>query len=333
MAFVDPSLNLQTLLLAKRETEQGVENVPDTTNDVINFHTESNPVGLDARRITVQDITGSFTKSKDVIGRKLNPVTFQVHMGGVGDAGSDIEPRWVRLLEACGHSTASGNSGGSSSWVLTPDSTAVQSLTFFEYTAKTRKDVVGALGTASLVFPAGDAPNGTFNFMGEYQTPTSESAFPTSITRQTKSVKLVQSMGLVIGSYTPRAQSISLDFAEAVNERPDVNSAEGLYGLFIGDRNPVVTIDLEAEEDQPAVDLGSSVSLWDALEDETTQNISWTYSAVANNFTTLYSLNGMQLVNKQFRDVNRNRVLTTTWKAQNDTANGEYTITHTERHG
>merc|ERR1712080_239810 len=98
--------------------------------------------------------------------------------------------------------------------------------------------------------------------------------------------------------------SISLDFAEAVNERPDVNSAEGLYGLFIGDRNPVVTIDLEAEEDQPAVDLGSSVSLWDALEDETTQNISWTYSAVANNFTTLYSLNGMQLVNKQFRDVN-----------------------------
>lgn len=330
MPFVDPSLNLQVGLCAAKESEQGVSADPSMATDTINFHTESNPVGLDARRITVQNITGSFTKQKDIIGRKLYPVSFQHHLSAVAD-GVGTEPRWIRLVEACGNSLASGSDANSSSWVLTPASTGIPSLTFFEYSAKTRKDITGALGTFTVDLPAGDAPNMTFNFMGEYSTPTSEASFPT-ITRQTHVVKQVESLGLVIGSYTPRASSIRIDFAASVQERPDVNSAEGLYGLYIGDRNPIVTIVLEAEEDQPAVDIGSGVSLWDALEDETVANVSWTHGSAALNFTTNFSFGNMQLVNKQFRDENRRRMLETTFKAQNDTNDGEYTITHTENH-
>lgn len=330
MPFVDPSLNLQTGLCAAQESEQGVSIDPSMATDTINFHTESNPVGLDAKRITVQNITGSFTKNKDIIGRKLYPVTFQHHLSAVAD-GVGTVPRWVRLVESCGNSAASGDSGGSSSWVLTPISTGIPSLTFFEYTAKTRKDIVGALGTFTVDLPAGDAPNMSFNFQGEYASPTTESAFP-SITRQTHVVKQVESLGLVIGSYTPRASTIRIDYAAQVNERPDVNSAEGLYGLYIGDRNPMVTITLEAEEDQPAVDLGSSVSLWDALEDETVQDVSFTHGSAAVNFTTYFNFGTMQLVNKQFRDENRRRMLETTWKAQNATNDNEYSITHTEKH-
>lgn len=334
MPFEQPNLTLETILSCARESEQGVESAPviaTAPTDALNIHSETNPVQIDARRITVQDITGSFTKDSDLIGRKLWPVTFQQHLYGVGDAGSQIEPNWIRLVEACGHSVASGSSGGSSSYVLTPASTNITSLTFHQNTADTLTKVLGALGTGTLDFPAGDAPNWAFNFMGEFVTPTSVT-YPATIVKQTKVVKLVQSLGLVIGSLTPRASSIRMDFGGTVNEREDVNSPEGIYGLYIGDRNPTLDILLEAPEDQPAIDLGSGVSLWDALVDATVQNISWTHGTNANNFKTAFAWNGAQLVAKRWEEVNRRRMIRTTWKGRNATAHGEYTITHTEKH-
>jgi len=330
MAFIQPSLSLQTAICAGLESEQGVPVHPTLVADTINLHTEENPVQLDARRITVQNITGSFTKSKDVIGRKLNPISFQHYLSSLAD-GSGAEPRWIRLMRACGHSCSSGGSAGSSSWVLDPISANIPSLTFLEYTAKTRKRVVGTIGSTVHDFPAGDPPNMTYSFLGEFQTPVSEANFPTTITRQTHACKLVENLNLVLGTYTPIAPNIRVDFARSTNERPDVNSPEGIYGLYIGDANPIVTIMLEAPEDEPAMNVEGSSSLYEMLEDGVTTDISWTHGSVAESFTTNYAFADMQLVNFQYRSENKRRMLETTWKAQNDTANAEYRIIHKEK--
>jgi len=338
MAYEAPVMTLQTFVSAKRQTDPITEATPvhaTAPSDVLNIHTEENPFQLEPNRIEDNTLTGSFTSESDIIGGKIVPVRFQHHLHGVGDAGSNIEPNWIRVIECCGHSTASGSSGGSSSFVMSPKSqpSDVNALTMRQYTAKTLAKAMGIYGTAQLEYTAKALANMTFDGRGKYVAGATEDPYPATIVRQTKNNKFVQSLGLVIGTYTPKATSIRFDLGAAPAEEEDVNSTEGIYSFYNSGRRPTCDILLAAPEDQIGLDIdGAGNSFWDALVDGVTQNISWTLGAASTNWTLATSLNAWQLVGQGWETVNGRRMIRTSWKGRNATADGEYTMTHKEKH-
>lgn len=266
MAYIAPSLSLNEVLLFGQETTIGTDASPPSvaTWAGTGAGRYSGPAWLagnetpnqpDVKMISVNPIRVSMTKLKDIVGRSLCKLSFDAYIQGSGGSGGKM-PWWLPLFESCGHSLAFGNSGGSSSWVLTPTNTP-PSLTFWHYAANQRQKILGAFGSVKVSIVAGDGAKASFTFMGLWNDPTT-STIPTP-TMPGFYARQCESEGFTItpsggGAYTPICPDWSFDSTSKDDEREDINSAKGLYGLYQSDRDPKLQTTVEREVDLSNID-------------------------------------------------------------------------------
>lgn len=339
MSYIAPNLSFNTALLFAQETAIGTA-VSATGLETASWtggrykgpallDNAMTPAQQDVKRITTNPIRQTMTKRKDIIGRSIVTITFDAFLQGSGGSGGQM-PWFVPLLESCGHSIASGASGGSSSWVLTPTNTP-PSVTFYHHSAGVRQLIHGAFGTASIKFPAGDAPKISFTFKGIWNQPT-DTAFPTTTDPGFYAYQ-VENAGFTLNAFSGAASGdrliipeITFDLMEDAQEREDICSSKGFFGFFHADRTPKVNGVFER-----ASTLAAGVDFYSLQQNQTDCDLAWQHGSTALGSIALFSVADAQCVVVNEADKNKRKVFNAEFKAQNTTGNGEYTMTFKEK--
>ncbi|MGB0973215.1 MAG: hypothetical protein ACPGVG_20010, partial [Mycobacterium sp.] len=179
MAYVAPQPALDARLIgAIEDVEIGTEPVGiSAANDTLLIDGNAKVASVDGSEININPVKSGFTKTASIVGKQKVQLSFDLFLEGSGGSGG-VQPKWVRCVEACGHSIASGDDGNSSSWILSPTSTP-RSMAFHWHESLVRRKILGAFGTAVFNFPAGDAPRINFTFVGLYEAETDNVTLPT----------------------------------------------------------------------------------------------------------------------------------------------------------
>ena len=122
--------------------------------------------------------------------------------------------------------------------VLSPISTGFQSITLYLYFDGLLHKMTGAVGTFKISADAGAYPKITFDFIGQYIAPT-DTALPTNAVFETTLPPIVQTSGFTWnGNNSLVAAQWTIDMANKVVQRPDINGTDGFLGSTITHRDP-----------------------------------------------------------------------------------------------
>lgn len=122
--------------------------------------------------------------------------------------------------------------------VLSPVSTLFQSLTLYIYLDGVLCKMTGAIGTYKVSADAGAYPKITFDFVGQYITPI-DAALPVNAVYESTLPPVVQTSGFTWnGNNSLVAAQWTIDMANKVVQRPDINGTDGYLGSTITSRDP-----------------------------------------------------------------------------------------------
>jgi hypothetical protein len=337
VAYIAPSLSFNECLLFAQESAIGTDASPPSiaTWTVSPVNRYSGPAWLagnytpnqpDVKMIPVNPVRTSMTGLKDIVGRSIVKLTFDAYLQGNGGSGGQM-PWWVPLVESCGHTIAAGNSGGSSSWILTPTNTP-PSLTFYHYAANQLQKILGAFGTVKIALIAGDGAKMSFSFMGIWQDWITQT-IPT-LTMPGFYARQCESEGFTVtpsgaSAYTPICPEFDFDTASKDDEREDINSPKGFYGFYQSDRDPKITAIVEREVNLTNID-------WNNLNQQAKDcAIAITHGSVTLGSTTNISAGTVQIAAPTPQDKNKRQCWQIPMNVRSITDNGEYTITIKEK--
>lgn len=245
-------LTQKSLLLAKIETTANTDAIPSPTSDAILIYNPTFAVKVNfIERTLVRD---DLSQYPSIPGSQIATVTFDVEVRGAGTAGA--APKWASaLLPACGMAgtaIAAGSQGSNpAEYIFNPTSdaagAAMKTVTMYVYYDGILQKVTGAMGTWSLAGTAGGISKISFTFTGVYAG-TSDTALPDSAFAFTDPIPpTVQLANLTLGtSFDLVVDTFKLDIGNQVQERTDVNGAQGLHGVRITDRKPTGSLDPES---------------------------------------------------------------------------------------
>jgi hypothetical protein len=246
--------------------------------------------------ITIQDV--SFKIGKNTVDRDYKRANLDTLTSVVAECWAEIEstvelrnsssigyPELETLICACGYSQSLA-SGTSSLQLVSAAQLAgmlspANSLTADVYLDGIKYGMLGGIGTFKGTLEAGKVPLVTFSLKGAY----SGSQDITMITETgnlTTAAPIVQSIALIVGSYTPIAVT-KLDFDSGTETAmlSDVNSVNAIYGFVLTGRKPTVTIN-------PLVDTLANHDAIAAMLSGTEYAIIATIGSTAGNKVQLY---------------------------------------------
>jgi len=120
-----------------------------------------------------------------------------------------------------------------------------ETLTLASYQNGRRKRIFGAMGNMKCTFPAGKLALAEFEFTGKWSAPDDIAIL--APTYPTLTALRVVSATLTIGVYaTFKIANVTLDLANQIYLREDVNDATGFHCAVITDRLPILTMDPES---------------------------------------------------------------------------------------
>ncbi len=135
--------------------------------------------------------------------------------------------------------------------------------------------VTGARGSFKIEAVVDGFASVTWSFMGIYNTPVDQT--PGVCTFSSVSPPRCLGIGLALGnSFEPVATKIDLDYGASVTPRKSINSATGIVGFNITDRNPKGSLDPESE-------LEATYPFWSQWEEATDFPITMQLGTVAGN--------------------------------------------------
>jgi len=230
--------------------------------------------------------------------------------------------------------------------VYTPRSSSFETATVHVYADSLLHKVTGAVGTFTLSGTAGEGIECQFDLQGNYIAPSSP-GLPT-VTYPADLKRLLSfahnsinpaSGGPATSGYQggsspvrPIIRSFSFDCGVTVTERGDINSSEGLYGLFITDRAPTLELVVEVENNltdsgatpgfNPIVDMANADAHSIVLEHG---NTSATQSD-SNHERTKFTFPEAQLVDVQYGDDAGIRTYNLSYRLTSVNDDGEFTI-------
>ena len=213
-----------------------------------------------------------------------------------------LPPFFGSLLKAC---AMSQTIEASASVQYKPVSSGFSSATAHVYADAHKVIVTGLYGNVVFEGRAGEALTLDFDMKGQYAKGTDE-ALPTDAVYPTDNKVLVQNESLTItplgsSAYTPIVRSFRFDVGNQIIERRDMNSARGLYGIFVSDRRPTLELVIE-------VDTFANIDPFDHMSDETTgvtttHGVHFTHGgSTSDPNQTKFSFNKCQLTNVQYQD-------------------------------
>lgn len=226
-------------------------------------------------------IQPSFSQIKKIQGERSATFAFATEMKGSGTAGT-VPANLSKLLRACGFSETIV---AVVSVTYAPASENVPSLTMiynelaqdgtvFEH------QIVGARGTVVFEVVKGQIMLARFEFTGRYIKPIAGTLLTPQPTLAPDPEAALAIAFSFQGQAGLLAQNITLDMANEVTLRNDVNEATGNFSAIITNRIPTGSIDPERKD--PA-----TVNFFTALEDNTEGILTFVLGSTAGNILTL----------------------------------------------
>lgn len=269
-----PILHRRRVVLAKVESTYNADASPLATTNAILCQSGSS-ISINADEVERDTIRATMTPLGHVVTGKNVSLSLPVEVRGSGTAGSapEIDP----LLRACG---LNPTTVADTSVIYAPlsDSDSHESVTVYWYEDGLLHKATGCRGTMSLSMSVNGIATMSFDLSGIYVDP-SDVSLP-SPTLSTVRPPVCRSAGITIGAYTPVATSVEMSLGNDVQQRQDINAADGIAGYMITDRKPTGSIDPEAA-------LLADFDPWTAWKNGTTAAISAACGTVAGNILTL----------------------------------------------
>lgn len=265
-------------LLAKIETEYGVDPVPTGVNGVRTKNLQIRPYqGNTQTRDLDRDYMGAQAQ------QNTNPqdeITFEVELAGSGTAGT--APAWGIFLRAC---CMSENVVADTSVTYTPISIDGESIAFY-FLQKTDDGnhqihtVLGCRGTVEFMVDAEGIPVARFTFIGMYQTPTEAAAVTVDNSAYIDPVYVSkENTSLTVGSYTASASAISAN----LNNTYSLRSVTEEKSVKISERNAQGRVTVDA----PALATKDFYSLVESHNGVTTEAVTITHGTLAGNIVEI----------------------------------------------
>ncbi|MCC7202448.1 MAG: hypothetical protein IT393_07305 [Nitrospirae bacterium] len=186
-------------------------------------------------------VNGSLSPYNSIPGSQMARLSFKVELRGSGAAGT--APAIGKLLKACGFGETIV---ASTSVTYDPISTGVQSLTMALYRDGIKKQLRGARGTVKYDGKGGEPGMLDFSFQGVYDG-VSDVALLTGSGIETTNLPALLNAAFSIASFQAKISSISIDIANKLAIRSDINKAEGYSSCLITGREPKGSFDPDEE--------------------------------------------------------------------------------------
>lgn len=232
-------LTRKTVILAKIEETYGTDLVPTVSaNAILAKDVNIRPIG----EIIERDfIKGSLSRLPFLRGVRHVEISFATEMKGTGERGTLPAWGWEGVLfRACGMQESVTSA---TKIEYLPVSNAFESCTLYVYKHGIFHKVTGCRGSFRLRFEVGKFPSVEWTFKGLFTAP----ADSTPGAQTFSSVKPVPCLGSAfsVGSYQGIIQALEIDLNATVSERKSINSATGIIGFEVTDRQPQGSFDPE----------------------------------------------------------------------------------------
>jgi len=270
-----PMLERNQLLLAKVESTYGTDATPvASANATLTF-----PVGtnLDIAVIQQNSVRASISASKKRLGRKMVNFNISCDLKGSGAAGTP--PEVGALLQACGFAETI-SAGVKVDYKPVSSAASMKSVTiYFYYDGRVRK-AVGCMGNVSITCPPGETPRLSFTMRGKLASD-GDASLPAGSVFQSTVAVVVESAGMSFGSFNAAVvRSFGFESGNNLVDRSDINSAEGISGVFLTERDPKWNASVEATPEATKAWVGN-------LTARTEEAIDVTLGTVAGNIVTI----------------------------------------------
>ncbi len=233
-------LTRKTVLLAKTETEYGVDAGPTAAENA-----------LLVRNLEVQYIGEAL--ARDVLRPSLSPlefsrgarcaqVSFETEVKGTGAAGALPSWGWEgELFKACAMEEVVDDGA---SITYRPSSILFPSVTLHVYVESLFRKIVGCRGTWTLRCESGKYGFFEWEFKGLYVAP--QDLGPGTPVFSTVKPPVCLGSQLTVGGYAPAANKIEVSLNNKIAQRRSINSATGVLEQVVTGREPGGSFDPEA---------------------------------------------------------------------------------------
>ncbi|KAA9133457.1 hypothetical protein F3N42_03650 [Marinihelvus fidelis] len=230
-------------ILAKIESVYGTDPTPDGSNAIL------------TRNLDIPEVYGGEKVQRNLDRETLGhdesinvepqvQVSFEVELAGAGSAAvtAGTAPAYGPLLRACGFAESIT---ATTDTQYDPVSASFESVTLYYIMDGNLHILTGCRGNVEFMFPRRGFPYMRFTFWGTYATPTAAGAYTIDTSAFMTPLPVNQAnTTLDLDSYSPRAESLSLNMNNEVVNRNIINFDERL----IVDRAPSGEIAFEVPE-------------------------------------------------------------------------------------
>lgn len=219
---------------------------PTTVGDVLDVDIAAAHADISAAGVAGV-VTVTFTNDMDgtAITSGATPMT-------LGNSGGTATPTWTGDLTLGDSWTVKVSPVGI---VYDPISTGFESITLYLYFDGMLHILPGGFGTFSLNAEAGSFGSVSFEFTGQFVTPTDVTLPTDSIFEETQPAQ-VELGQLLFDGFAITANALTYDQNNTIVPRPDINGTDGFNGTRITERSPEGGLDPEA-------DLVANFDFWD----------------------------------------------------------------------
>lgn len=301
-----PRYTRNSAILAKIETTSGVDSVPTGAANAMLISNQSvNP--LNAENVDRELIRPYFGAAEQLVGTAYVELGFDVELVGSGTAGT--APAWGALLRACAMAETLTATTRVDYTLLT---NSLESVTIYYYDDGLLKKLLGARGSATLMFNIGERPMLRFRFLGldGLETAVANPAVTLTAFRTPEVVTNANTGDITLGAthsptgaptlaagtpYTTRG--IEVELGNALNYTPMLGSES----IDISDRgvNGSAQFDLTAAQE---------VSFMAAIRANTLQSLGLVHGTVVGTRALLFSP-AVQLIEPSKEEINGRRLL------------------------
>ena len=333
MAFTVSRSRISPVQVIQEGTPGSIEAAAPTTAGVLTYGSAV-PMNIAVDKFEFRPHSSTFTRPTDVIGRRLWNVGFNTLMSGPGSLVAATAPTVVgfKALDAMFESCAAISTYVDATSITFNPATVAnsgKSATVFANPGNNKiYKAHGVLGNITLRGNPRGAVELQYRGQGLYNVPANVGSEFTSWSGGSQRAQAFLGATCTINngtSYTPVIKSFEFDMGNTISEIDDANSTNGLFGLFISDRNPMLRVTIGADGDASAgVD-------WDGLYSDmtgaspTTHAVSIAWGSTGGTKCTLAALTA-QVIDVQLNESGPMIDATISYKLQHATAETEWSL-------
>lgn len=269
------NLSRKTLIFAKVEGTYNTTVTPTTaasaSSDAMVLYDETNPTQIDTKVVDRQVIRSSYSKNPNLKGRQLYMIqpktmlmgspgnfyntatgTYDGHTGETPNGATPVKVSFLDVLfRSCG--MQANIQSASLSIVYTPRSSGFESATIWTYMDGILHKAYGCVGNITFNGKAGEGVDVACDLKGNLaSTPVTFGGSNPTPTYPVDRKIMAENYAMTISDFTtastsPIVRSFSFDPGCQIIERADLNSAKGLFGLYVVDRQPKLNITVEVD--------------------------------------------------------------------------------------